>query len=158
MKTNIYFNMLMAGAGCLLTAAGTMVYAAGTTAPADMVKYRQSLMLTQRGHMAAAAAIIKGEVNFPEQLPVHVNSLAATTQDIASMFPAGSDVDDTKAKPDVWKDPEEFGKRAKDTQKKSAALAQAVSAGESAKYGQLFKDLLDSCKSCHKDFRKKEEK
>ena len=126
--------------------------------PADIVKYRKSVMKSQREHMAAALAIIQNKVDFKDQLPDHVRSLEATTRDIAGLFPKGSDVGDTGALAAVWANNTEFQKRSKDAQQKSAAFAKTVAAGDTQNYSARFNDLLDSCKSCHKDFRKKEEK
>lgn len=138
---------------CLLLSANLVTHAAE---PEDVIKYRQSIMMSQRAHMAAATAIIEGKVDFNDQLVDHVRALEATTKIIAGLFPEGSDLGDTKALASVWKNNAEFVKRAKHTQEKSQTLAKAVSSGDSAQYGTLLKDLLDACKACHKDFRAKE--
>ena len=93
-----------------------------------------------------------------DQLAAHVNALEATTMEIDKLFPKDTDMGDTKALKEVWSNNDEFMKRAKDAQQKSTALAKAVAAGETQNYGARLKDLLEACKSCHKDFRKKEEK
>lgn len=138
---------------CLLLGTSIVTHAAE---PEDLIKYRQSVMLSQRAHMAAATAIIEGKVEFKDQLVDHVKALEATTKMIPSLFPAGSNLGDTKALESVWKNNAEFLKRAKTTQEKSQALAKAVTSADTAHYGVLLKDLLDACKSCHKDFRAKE--
>jgi cytochrome c556 len=122
----------------------------------DIIKYRQNVMKAQGAHLAAAAAIIQGKVDFKNQLAGHVQALQATTKDIPSMFPKGSDFGETKALDAVWQKNAEFQKLAKDTQQKVEALAKAVAANDSANYGARFKDVADSCKACHKDFRKEE--
>lgn len=139
---------------CLLLGTNLLAHAAE---PEAIVKYRQSVMLSQRGHMAAAAAIIHGKVDFKEQLIDHVKALEGTTKEIVRLFPVGSDVGDTKALKEVWSDHDEFQKRAFDTQQKSATLVKTVAAGDSANYAPRLKDLLDSCKSCHQTYRKKAE-
>ncbi len=138
---------------CLLLGTSIVTHA---VQPEDLIKYRQSVMLSQRAHMAAATAIIEGKVEFKDQLADHVKALEATTKMIPGLFPEGSDMGDTKALESVWKNNAEFLKRAKITQEKSQMLAKAVTSGDTAQYGVLLKDLLDACKSCHKDFRAKE--
>lgn len=125
---------------------------------ADIIKYRRSIMKSQREHMAAATAIIQGKVEFKGQLIDHVRALEATTSVIAGLFPAGSDTGDTLALGEVWSNRVEFDKRAKDTSEKAAVLAKAVAAGDESNYSVRATELLDSCKACHKLFRKKEEK
>ena len=138
---------------CLLLGTSIVTHAAQSE---DLIKYRQSVMLSQRAHMAAATAIIEGKVEYKDQLVDHVKALEATTKMIPSLFPEGSDLGDTKALESVWKNNAEFLKRARTTQDKAQVLAKAVTSGDTAQYDVLLKDLLDACKSCHKDFRAKE--
>ena len=153
-----HYSRILVSASALWIGMSCVAHAAEPTASEEIVKFRQSVMLSQRGHMAAAAAIIQGKVEFKDQLAVHAKALEGTTQDIASLFPQGTDVGETKALKEVWTNNDEFRKLAKDAQQKAAALSQAVAAGDSMSYGQRLKDLSESCKACHKDFRKKEEK
>ncbi len=139
----------------LLLGASLATYAAE---PEDIIKYRQSVMLSQRAHMAAATAIIQGKVDFKDQLSHHVKSLEATTKDIPSLFPKDSDFGDTKALDAVWKNNTEFLKSAKNAQEKSQALAKTVASGDTKNYAPRLKELQEACRSCHKDFRKEEEK
>lgn len=152
---NIFYNYVLV-VGLLLC--GSLAAQAADSDPVDMIKYRRSIMKSQREHMAAAMAIIQGKVDFKEQLADHARAMEATTRVIAGLFPAGSDAGDTLALEGVWSNRAEFDKRAKDTAEKSAALAKAVTAGEASSYSARATELLDSCKSCHKLFRKKEEK
>ena len=138
-----------------LVSAGATTHAAE---PEDIIKYRQSVMLSQRAHMAAATAIIQGKVDFKNQLGHHVKSLEATTKDIPSLFPKDSDFGDTQALDAVWKNNAEFLKSAKNAREKSQALAKTVAAGDIKNYAPRLKELQEACRSCHKDFRKEEEK
>ena len=124
--------------------------------PEDIIKYRQNVMKSQAAHMAAAAAIIQGKVDFKNQLGDHAKALQATNKDVASLFPKDSDFGDTNALDAIWKNNAEFQKRSKDVRAKADALAKAVAANDTKNYGARFKDLSESCKSCHKDFRKEE--
>jgi cytochrome c556 len=126
--------------------------------PEDIIKYRQNVMKSQGAHLAAAAAIIQGKVDYKNQLADHVKALQATTKDIPGLFPKGSDFGDTEALDAVWQKNAEFQKLAKDAQQKAAALAKAVAANDSKNYGARFKDVAETCKACHKDFRKEEKK
>jgi cytochrome c556 len=142
---------------CLLLC-GSLVVQAAESDPADMVKYRRSIMKSQREHIAAATAIVQGKVEFKEQLADHVRALEATTGIISTLFPAGSDAGDTLAQPEVWSNRAEFDNRAKDTREKAAIMVKAVAAGDTQNYAAHLNELFESCKSCHKVFRKKVEK
>ncbi len=125
--------------------------------PQDIIKYRQNVMKANGAHLAAAAAIIQGKVDFKNQLDAHVRALQTFTSDIPALFPKGSDFGDTRAKDAVWDKRAEFDKRAKNLKEKVAAFARAVKGGKREAMLAAFKDVGEDCKACHKDFRKKEE-
>ncbi len=127
--------------------------AARAADPAEIVKYREAVMKANGAHMAAAAAIISGKVDYKADLGEHVKALQATTRDIAALFPPGSGVGESAALPAVWMNFDEFKKRAADAARKSEALAKAVAAGDAKSTGARFGELADACKACHKDFR-----
>jgi len=150
MKTPRIARCILFVSACLM--AGT----AFAAEPEDIIKYRQNVMKSQGAHLAAIAAIIQGKVDFKSQLGDHVKSLQATTRDISGLFPKGSDFGDTNALDAVWSKNSEFQKLAKDAEQKSSALAKTVAAGDSKNYGARLKDVVESCKTCHKEFRKEE--
>jgi cytochrome c556 len=141
----------------LLVSVCLVAGAAFAAEPEDIIKYRQNVMKSQGAHLAAVGAIIQGKVDYKNQLGDHVKALQATTKDINSLFPKDSDFGETKALDAVWQKNADFQKLAKDTQQKAGALAKAVAANDSKNYGARFKDVADSCKACHKDFRKEEQ-
>lgn len=116
----------------------------------DVIKYRKNVMKAYGAHMAAAAAIVQGKVK--GSAAGHAKALEATTQGIAGMFPAGSDFGETNAQDAVWSKRADFEKKAKDTEAKAVAFAKASGGDVAAK----FKELSDSCKACHKDYRKEQ--
>lgn len=138
----------------MLTLLGTVAHAEND--PEDIIKYRQNVMKANGAHAAAAGAIIQGKVGYKKDLADHAKALAAINRDVAALFPKGSDFGDTKALDSVWSKRADFEKRAKDAQAKSAAFAKTVAAGDTKNYGPKLKELADSCKACHKDYRKEE--
>jgi cytochrome c556 len=125
--------------------------------PEDIIKYRQNMMKAVGGHTSAAGAIVQGKVDYKHQLAEHARALQALTRDIPALFPKDSDFGETKAKDDVWSNRAEFEKRATDTKAKVEAFAKATQGGNQQAVEASFKAVGESCKSCHKDFRKKEE-
>jgi cytochrome c556 len=151
MKSVIAHRRILAATVGLLLGAGVAAHAAE---PEDIIKYRENVMKSLGAHLGAAGAIVQGKVDYKDQLGDHVKALEAGTKDIPGLFPKDSDFGDTEATDAVWKNNAEFVKRAKAAQEKAQALAKAVAAGDSANYGPRLKELQESCKSCHKDFRK----
>ena len=116
------------------------------------VDARQRLMRAMGGNWADAQAKFKaGNV---EGVAVNAENIALMADQIPGLFPVGSMVANTKAKPDVW----EQGMKFNETAKNSAALAvqlrdtarsKNVSATEA-----IMKDFgPKACGSCHTPFR-----
>ena len=125
--------------------------------PEDIIKYRQNMMKAIGGHTGAAGAIIQGKVDYKNQLADHARALQALTGDIPALFPKDSDFGDTKAKDGVWSNRAEFEKTAKDAKTRVAAFAKAVQGGNQQAIVASYKEMGEGCKSCHKDFRKKDD-
>ena len=123
----------------------------------DIIKYRISVMESYAGHMGAAARIVRGKVNFQDQLALHASSIDGIAKTIGTLFPKDSDFGDTRAKPEVWEKPDEYKKAVKANQDAAAAFNKAAAGGDMAAIGNAFKTLSDSCKSCHEDFRTEKE-
>jgi cytochrome c556 len=148
--------------GFLLACATAALLSTTSTAVAQddsegVIKYRQSTMKALGGHMGAAAQIVRGNVSYTGQLPMHADSIAAIARDITALFPEGSDFGETRAKEAVWENPEGFKKTASDAARASEVFAEAVKGGNKATIERSFRSLSDTCKNCHKKFRKKEE-
>lgn len=135
---------------------GGMASVFAANEPEDVIKYRQNVMKTNGANAAAAAAIIQGKVDMKNRLADHAKTLETFTKNIPALFPKGSDFGaDTKALDAIWKKPADFEKKAKDTEEKAAAFSKAVASND-PQMGAKFKALGDSCKACHKDFRKED--
>lgn len=137
-----------------LTLLGAAVHAESD--PEDIIKYRQNVMKANGAHMAATGAILQGKVEYKKDLAYHAKSLQSINHDIPALFPKGSDFGDTKALDAVWSRRADFEKRSKDTRAKADAFAKAASGGDMKAALAKFKELSDSCKACHKDYRKEE--
>ena len=123
----------------------------------DIIKYRISVMKASGSHMSAAARIVRGKVDFQEQLKLHANSIHGISSTIGTLFPEDSDFGDTRAKEEVWSKAKEFEEAAKTNQQAAADFSKTVAAGDKDALAASFKKLSDSCKSCHEKFRTEEE-
>jgi len=124
--------------------------------PEDIIKYRQSVMKAVGGHTGAAGAIVQGKVDYKSDLVEHAHALQVLTRDIPGLFPKDSDFGETRAKDGVWKDRANFEKHAKDAKTKANAFAKAAIGSDQKAIVASFKELGESCKACHKEFRKEE--
>lgn len=145
--------------GFVTLIAGLSVCAAVAHAaePEDYIKYRQAVMTAIGGHNGAASQIVRGKVSPPGALAMHADALAALSTDLASLFPEGSDFGETRAKAEIWSDRPAFEKAAADAKNATAAFAAAVGSGDAERIAAAYKDMGETCKGCHKEFREKDD-
>ncbi len=123
----------------------------------DIIKYRQGVMASVGGHTAAATQIVRGKVDYADDLAYHAESIARSMQTVESLFPEGSDFGETRALDSVWSKPVEFKQVSEKAREATKAFLAAVKANDKAALVDEFKAMVDACKACHKDFRQKEE-
>ncbi|MCU1347821.1 MAG: cytochrome [Acidobacteria bacterium] len=123
--------------------------------PADVVKYRQSVMKAMGAHLTALSLVAKKQVSGRSQLASHAEAVRAMSAGLAAFFPKGTGPDTVKseAKPAIWERWSEFEAAAKTLERDSALLAAAAN----EKDGTLLAARLDAtgkaCAGCHKQFR-----
>lgn len=134
-----------------------IVTAGAADEPDNIIKYRQKVMSAMAGHIGAIAAVVKGEVTYSGHVASHARSLHETSLMIGDIFPPGTDVGDTRAKAEIWKNADKFGAAMKALQDTSAELARVAADGDMAAVGAALGKVGDSCGGCHKPFRKEKQ-
>ena len=138
---------------CLLAPLGAQAQFAKVE---DAVKYRQSVFSVMGTHFSRIGAVVKGEKPYDKAA---VEKDAALVETLAKLpftaFPAGSDLPNSKAKPEVWKEQDKVGKLAEKMQEESAKLAAAAKSGNLDAIKVAFGATGKSCKACHDDYRRK---
>ena len=131
-----------------------------------MIKYRQNVMKSLGGHVGAVNRLVRGQVPLMDQLEMHATAARDISRTITTLFPADSIPPDaefaggtvaTDALASIAERPEEFEKAAQETIDATEELVKVVQAGNKQELSPAFKRVGESCKGCHKDFRKKEE-
>ena len=133
---------------CVLPQAATAVDVKGT------IQYRQNYMNAIGGHTGAIRRLKDGRFNAPGHLQMHTDALAKLTRDIALLFPQGTSAGKTDAKPEIWENWSDFEARANESQQAAQALLDAVQSGDGGAIDTRFGELTQTCKACHKPFRK----
>jgi cytochrome c556 len=123
----------------------------------DIIKYRQGVMKSVGGHMAAAAQIVRGKVEYADDLVYHAESIARAMQTVESLFPEDSDFGETRALDAIWYQAEKFKTVSDEARTATSAFRDTVKANDKAAFAAKFKLVTDSCKACHKDFRAEKE-
>jgi cytochrome c556 len=126
--------------------------------PQKIIDYRQDTMEAIKGHNSAIKAILEGKVPFDDQLGVHMSSLESLLETVGMLFPEGSDFGETNAKDAVWDNPDKFANTVKDAQQAFSEFKAVADKGDKKASLAAFKKFgKDSCGSCHKSFKKKDD-
>lgn len=118
------------------------------------VKYRQAVMKGVAGHAGAIAQIAKGNVSQDSALQGHAHALLELAKMVPSAFKNESLAGKTTATAKVWSDRAGFDDKAGELEQAAAAIVTAAKSGPGAVKAKLG-DLFDTCKGCHKKYRKK---
>lgn len=141
---------IAAVAGCL-GAFGTLALAQDA---AGVIKYRQSVMSALGGHMGATARIVRGEVEFTDDLAAHAGALHDLSGMILQAFPDGSlEGEETEALPGIWEDWDGFTAAAETLQTATAELVTAVEGGDGDAIAAAFGEVGGACRNCHDNYR-----
>ncbi|MFT4720845.1 MAG: cytochrome c556 [Candidatus Azotimanducaceae bacterium] len=119
------------------------------------ISYRQGMMSVVGGHMKSMGTILKGRVHASD-LAYHANAMQAVSILMPSVFPEGSGKGKTKAKSDIWDEPEAFKQSMDDYVAAAKGMATAVATNDMALVGPAIKQLGGTCKGCHDDYKQKD--
>lgn len=105
-------------------------------------------------NMGAIAKVAKGEVAYSDSLNDNASQIAEIAANMPKLFPEGSGVEASRAKPEIWEEKDAFQKKIEDLQAAATQLVVAVQTGDQAMIGAALKETGGTCGACHKQFRK----
>ena len=152
-KTGIAAAWLMAAT--IITGAASAQDAA--KADEGAIKYRQSLMESVGGDMAAIGNIMKYGLPLTGNIVVHAESLAAHAKLASTAFERKVSAGRTDAEPAIWEKADEFKEKTKALETETAKLVEVAKTSDPAALGLQMKATGKACGSCHDDFRKPKE-
>ncbi len=122
--------------------------------PANVAKYRANLMKTQTGHLTAIISVVKGEVAYGAHVKQHADAIKAISEMVIDVFPRGSAVGDSRAKPEIWQNWDKFMAGYVNYKTQTAKLAEVAASGDLGAIGAQIQEVGKACGGCHKPFRK----
>lgn len=124
--------------------------------PEDAIKYRKNALFVMQQHYARVAAMATGRAPFDAKVAAENAAIAESLAKLPwAAFGEGTDKGDTKALPEVWKEPAKFNTAAENMQKGMSQLAAAAKTGNLDSLKTTFQGMSGTCKACHDDFRGK---
>ena len=121
-----------------------------------IIKYRKNVMKTNAGHMGAIMDILKNHLPLETHVVDHARSINQNSKMILSMFPKGSDIGDTKAKPSIWKNWSKFETVSKAFVSESAKLVKVAESGDMKSFAKQVRVTGKTCGGCHRHFKERE--
>lgn len=120
----------------------------------DAVRYRQAVLRVMATHLGRVAAVAKGAQPYDKATVENDVAVIAMMAKLPwSAFPTGSDIPQSKAKPEIWQEQDKFKAASEKLQGEVAKLSTAAHAGDLAAIKIALGAVGQSCKSCHDSFR-----
>jgi cytochrome c556 len=132
------------------------VFAIAQTKPEDSIKYRRSAMYLVGANFGPLAAMAQGKRPYDKDAAIkHANIVAFVSKLPLEGFVPGTDTGDTKAKPEIWQDQEDFKAKMDKMNQETAKLGQVAQTGDFEALKAQVGETGKTCKSCHDKFKNK---
>lgn len=122
----------------------------------ESIKYRQSVFTVMGQHFSQIGAMANGRAPFDAQ---KVKADAALVLSLSQLpwvaFGAGTDLGNTKAKPEIWQEQAKFKAAGDKAMSELARLDAAAKTGNVDQIKAAFGAAGQSCKACHDVYRGK---
>lgn len=123
--------------------------------PEDAVKYRKASFTVMAAHFSRLGAMANGRVPYDAMAAAsNADVVAAMSKLPWAAFGEGTDKGDTRAKPEIWKEPAKYKEAADKMQAEIVKLNTAAQAGNMDVLKAAFGPAAATCKACHDNFRK----
>lgn len=117
--------------------------------------YRQSYFTLLALNFGPMAAMVKGEIPWDQNaFQGYADDLAtAASLNLSRGFPDGSHTGQTRAKPEIWENLDDFNSKSEDMKRATIELQRAASSGDKGAIVEAFKTAGGSCKACHDEYK-----
>ena len=131
----------------------------GSSSLADskgIIKYRKNVMESTAGHMGAIVDILKNDLPLQTHILDHARSIQQNSKMTLAMFPKGTGLGNTKAKPAIWVNWSKLESAVEDFERESAKLAKVAESGDMEALAKQVRATGKTCGGCHRNFRKRD--
>ncbi|HTS52136.1 MAG TPA: cytochrome c [Burkholderiales bacterium] len=138
-------------------ALGAGVVALAQMKPEDAIKYRQSAMFLVGQNFGPLAAMAQGKLPYDKEAAIkHADIVAFVSKLPLQGFQPGTDTGgNTKAKPEIWENMDDFKGKLEKMQQETAKLAEVAQSGDFNALKAQVGDTGKACKACHDKYRNK---
>jgi len=144
-------------AACALATMASVAMASEDENPA--LAYRQSMMTLIGHNFGPMQMTLEGKIPWDDA------RMAGYARDLAALaalnqmrgFPEGSGKGKTHAKPEIWKNMDDFTKKMEEFQLAAAKLGEVSAGGDRKAIEEQVKATGKTCGSCHDDYKEKDD-
>jgi cytochrome c556 len=141
----------------LAVAVGAAVSAWAQMKPEDAIKYRQSAMFLVGQNFGPLAAMAQAKIPYDKDAAIkHADIVAFVSRLPLQGFQPGTDTGgNTKAKPEIWENMDDFKAKLEKMQQETAKLAEVAQSGDFNALKAQVGETGKACKACHDKYRNK---
>lgn len=123
----------------------------------DAIRYRQSALFLMGQHFGRIGNMVNNKAPFDAAEAKRSADILNVVAHLPwAAFGAGTDKGgNTKAKPEIWLDPDKFSAAQKRMEATLPKLQAAAATGDQAAIKTAVGETASACKNCHDDFRAK---
>ncbi len=141
-------------AAAALGAATALPAAAQFAKPEDAIKYRKAAFTVMGTHFGRLGAMANGRMPFDAKAASENAELVAVASHLPfAAFGSGTDLGETRARPEIWSEADKFRAAATKMQQEVAKLNAAAKTGSLDNLKAAFGGAARSCKACHDSYR-----
>ncbi len=124
--------------------------------PEDAIKYRQGVFRVIGWNFGSMAAMAKGQKPYDKEVFARNAEIVAYMSKLPlEGFTPGSESGDTKAKPEIWLNMDDFKEKLQKMQQEVAALEKVAKTGSFDAAKDQLGEAGQACKACHDKYRNK---
>ena len=145
-------------AGAALVMSGGRLFAADPS-PAEIIKARQEKLKDLGEQMKTIGGQAKSGTLDRAVMAEAAKKAAAYAKDLPTWFPKGTGPEagvKTRAKPEIWAQPDDFQAAAEKLPPEAEKLAEVVTTGDTPAIFAQLQATGKACQGCHKQFRVKD--
>jgi cytochrome c556 len=140
--------------GVLLVGA-PLVDAAGADDPKAAFDHRVDTMKRMgRALYTTLGRVVRGKAELNPDAVAAAETVASLAATIDTLFPPGSNIGDSRAKPEIFAARPRVKELAAGVEGAATNLVAAAKGGDAAALAAAYKAQDEACEACHRDFRK----
>lgn len=101
--------------------------------------------------------VVRGKAALGPDTAAAAETIVTVSASIPMLFPTGSNVGDSRVKPEIFTAGPRVQELAARVQQAASSLAAAAKSGDKAALAIAYKAQDEACEACHRDFRKPEQ-